>query len=111
MIGLQSSPPAFDERYYLDEYPDVRAAVAGGHFKSGLQHYQQYGWRENRRPLPFPDNPPEDRFPAELPPAPLRRRVHGAQEVSLFERAGKVACDNIVAALAPRRTLSAVPRS
>jgi SAM-dependent methyltransferase len=110
MIHRQTVATAFDESFYLDEYPDVRAAVAEGHFTSGRDHYERFGRREKRRPLPFPGNPPEDRFPAELPPAELRRRVHGAQEVALFERAGKVACDNLVDALAPRRVLTARSR-
>jgi len=110
MIHREPAVQAFDESFYLDEYPDVRLAVAEGHFQNGREHYERYGRRENRRPLPFPDNPPEDRFPAELPPAALRRRVHGAQEVSLFERAGKYACDNIADALAPRRALTAQSR-
>ena len=47
--GLLAEPPAaFDEAYYLSTYPDVGAAVAAGHFQSGLQHYQQWGRAEGR---------------------------------------------------------------
>ncbi|HIK30711.1 MAG TPA: hypothetical protein IGS17_13380 [Oscillatoriales cyanobacterium M59_W2019_021] len=35
----------FDENYYLQTRPDVRAAVAAGAFKSGLHHFQEAGQR------------------------------------------------------------------
>lgn len=38
----------FDETYYLNNNPDVKAAVANGSLGSGLQHFQQYGIREGR---------------------------------------------------------------
>ena len=41
---------SFDEREYLRCNPDVRRAVSRGQFGgSGLNHYQEYGRRENRR--------------------------------------------------------------
>nr|WP_282099145.1 GSCFA domain-containing protein [Thauera aromatica] len=39
----------FDEHLYLKLNPDVAAAVAAGHFKSGAQHYEMYGRKEGRR--------------------------------------------------------------
>lgn len=48
----------FDEATYLAAYPDVRAAVAGGAFASGLQHFQQFGLAEGRtRVSPLYDEP------------------------------------------------------
>ncbi|MBW4491638.1 MAG: hypothetical protein KME26_00715 [Oscillatoria princeps RMCB-10] len=38
----------FDEAFYLKSYPDVEAAVKAGAFQSGLEHFQQFGLRENR---------------------------------------------------------------
>ena len=38
----------FDEQFYLSRYPDVAESVRKGVFTSGLQHYEQYGRRENR---------------------------------------------------------------
>ena len=38
----------FDEAFYLNSYPDVRAAVQAGAFSSGLQHFQQAGLNEGR---------------------------------------------------------------
>ncbi len=38
----------FDEETYLRYNPDVRAAVAGGAFGSGREHYERYGRAEGR---------------------------------------------------------------
>ena len=38
----------FDEEFYLANNPDVQAAVKAGSFKSGLEHFQQYGIKEHR---------------------------------------------------------------
>lgn len=40
----------FDEQYYLEQYPDVKAAVVRKQFASGLDHYRIYGRQEGRRP-------------------------------------------------------------
>ena len=47
--GLSSG---FDEVWYLDQYPDVRAAVEQGQLASGLQHYLLHGHKEQRKPKP-----------------------------------------------------------
>ena len=39
----------FDERFYLANNPDVSRAVTAGNFRSGLDHFQQYGIRERGR--------------------------------------------------------------
>lgn len=44
----QMSREEFDEVQYLKLHPDVQAAVAGGHFSSGYQHYLLYGQFEGR---------------------------------------------------------------
>jgi SAM-dependent methyltransferase len=41
---------AFNEAWYLDTYPDVRAAVASGAFESGRDHWLQFGEVEGRLP-------------------------------------------------------------
>lgn len=41
---------AFDEKYYLRNNLDVLSAVKQGVLASGFEHYQNYGWRENRDP-------------------------------------------------------------
>ncbi len=42
---------AFDEPFYIARYPDVAAAVAGGHMPSGRHHYEHHGFAEGREPL------------------------------------------------------------
>jgi len=41
--------PLFDEQAYLAANPDVAAAVAAGHEKSGWTHFLRYGQHEGRR--------------------------------------------------------------
>lgn len=41
---------AVDEEWYLSEYPDVRAAVQAGQFKSAADHYRNNGFKEKRLP-------------------------------------------------------------
>jgi hypothetical protein len=43
-------PLAFDEAYYLESNPDVRAAVDDKIFRSGHEHYERHGKAEGRRP-------------------------------------------------------------
>lgn len=38
----------FNEAQYLRLNPDVAAAVEGGHFASGLDHFARHGWSEDR---------------------------------------------------------------
>jgi hypothetical protein len=40
----------FDEEWYLSQYPDVRADIQSGTFKSGLEHYRRHGILEKRLP-------------------------------------------------------------
>jgi len=39
-----SPNPYFDESFYLERYPEIRAAVAAGRFASGFQHYREFGF-------------------------------------------------------------------
>jgi len=41
---------AFDEDFYLTLYPDIAEAVANGHFPSGRDHYDMFGFAEGRAP-------------------------------------------------------------
>ena len=40
----------FNEVYYLAQYPDVHDAVKQGVYKTGFEHYQMYGQKEQRMP-------------------------------------------------------------
>jgi hypothetical protein len=39
-----------NERWYLQEYPDVAAAIQYGVFTSASQHFERDGFREGRLP-------------------------------------------------------------
>jgi len=44
----------FDEEFYLDSNPDVKIAVSMGDYKSGRDHYEKFGCKENRANHPTP---------------------------------------------------------
>src|ERR1700756_3715964 len=50
--GQETSNKVWDEEAYLQQNPDVRAAVDNGILKSGLDHWEQYGRFEGRRLAP-----------------------------------------------------------
>jgi trans-aconitate methyltransferase len=43
--------PGFDEQWYCETNPDVKAAKNSGVLPSGLFHYCAYGWKEGRDPF------------------------------------------------------------
>lgn len=47
---IDMGPGLFDETGYLDQNPDVAAAVAGGRIASGFDHYAHWGASEGRNP-------------------------------------------------------------
>lgn len=57
-IAPEAKPftPQFDEAKYLQQNPDVAAAVARGKLSSGLEHYNKYGIKE-RRAMPMTQAP------------------------------------------------------
>ena len=57
-IAPEAKPftPQFDEAKYLQQNPDVAAAVARGVFPSGLAHYNKHGIKE-RRAMPMTQAP------------------------------------------------------
>jgi hypothetical protein len=50
---IYSENSLFDEHYYLQEYPNVAAAVANHVFATGYDHYVEYGQYEGYSPSPF----------------------------------------------------------
>lgn len=42
--------PEFDEKWYLNQYPDVKADVLAGGLKSAQDHWLRYGQLEGRQP-------------------------------------------------------------
>jgi MoaA/NifB/PqqE/SkfB family radical SAM enzyme len=57
MSGLRAllAKPVVDEIWYLQAYPDVRAAIENGTFQSGSHHYRVHGSTEGRLPSPAAD--------------------------------------------------------
>ena len=51
--SVTSQNSLFDEHYYLQQNPDVAAAVAAGSFATGYDHYIAFGQFEGRSPSPF----------------------------------------------------------
>ena len=49
----KKGPCQFDENFYLEDNPDVRAAVQRGRFGSGKDHYERHGRGEGRRCIPY----------------------------------------------------------
>lgn len=42
-----------DEEWYLAKYPDVKAAIQAGKYRSGHEHFMQNGYGEGRVPRKF----------------------------------------------------------
>ena len=53
LAGAIKSKNIFDEKFYLEMYPDIAAAVRSRKIKSGLDHYLDTGYFENRFPRNF----------------------------------------------------------
>lgn len=93
--SVASGNPGFDETQYLLVNPDVEVAVREGAFASGWEHYLIYGRNEGRRLRDDPDDVTEDGG-LPIPPARLRRRVHGADDTESFLRIGRIVASDIV---------------
>jgi hypothetical protein len=50
LIGALRAKNVFDESFYLESYPDIKASVARGVIPSGAEHYYTTGYFEGRRP-------------------------------------------------------------
>jgi hypothetical protein len=49
-LATLPSAEMVDGEWYVETYPDVRAAIMNGQFKSAVQHYLAYGFQEGRLP-------------------------------------------------------------
>lgn len=52
LLGLAISQSFFDQRWYLETYPDVEAAINEGGVGSAFEHYLTAGYYEGRSPGP-----------------------------------------------------------
>jgi hypothetical protein len=50
LAGAIQNKGVFDERFYLENYPDIAVAVRSRKIKNGLEHYLETGYFENRMP-------------------------------------------------------------
>jgi hypothetical protein len=50
LAGAIQNKAVFDERFYLENYPDIVAAVRSRKIENGLDHYLKTGYFENRVP-------------------------------------------------------------
>lgn len=89
----------FDETQYLRLNPDVSKAVELGEFESGWQHYSMFGIDEDRQGVAREKKTVEglsgQNISLPIPPADLRARVHGAEELSGFLRIGKTVATDL----------------
>ncbi|MGO9991032.1 MAG: hypothetical protein ACLPTF_00755 [Steroidobacteraceae bacterium] len=54
-MGITNTVPykiAVKEAWYVNQYPDVKEAVAAQRFASGQEHFELLGYREGRFPYP-----------------------------------------------------------
>ena len=93
----------FDEQAYLKSNPDVLKAVQNGSCSSGLEHYINHGYRENRPSVSsialknFVASFTSDHLP--VPPEHLRKRVHGSEDVKNFGKAGRTIAMDMLASI------------
>ena len=87
LAGAIQNKGAFDERFYLENYPDIAVAIRSRKVRSGLEHYLETGYFENRLPrkLIVDERYYLDENP-DVADAVKRGRVKSAQEH--FEHAG-----------------------
>jgi ubiquinone/menaquinone biosynthesis C-methylase UbiE len=100
--GLAAPATGFDEAAYLQSNPDVAAKVEAQPGMSGWRHFVGQGWLENRVGVPRSVYDEVRRrkiyeIDQSLPPAFLRKRIHGSEDINTFEQVGRaVAADMIV---------------
>ena len=94
--------PEFDEQAYLRSNPDVAATVEATPGFSGWRHFVEQGWLENRVGVlqsVYDEVRRRRNYEVDqvLPPAFLRKRIHGSEDLDTFEQVGRaVAADVIV---------------
>jgi SAM-dependent methyltransferase len=90
----------FDESVYLESNPDVAARVNATPGYSGWRYFVEQGYLENRigvRPSVYEQVRRRKNYEIDhvLPPAFLRRRIHGSDDVETFEQAGRAIASNV----------------
>ena len=93
--------PGFDEAAYLRANPDVVARIEAAPGFSGWRHFVEEGWLENRVgvPLSVYDEVRRQRnyeVDQVLPPAFLRKRIHGSEDINTFEQVGRAVASDVI---------------
>lgn len=99
---VRASIDDLDESLYLEKNPDVREAVRRNEFTSGRSHYRRFGQYENREGTPPPRRSPYFRLASPVPPAHLRKRVHGTEDRASFESVGEIVAGDLLEAIRTR---------
>jgi hypothetical protein len=79
----------FDETWYLRRYPDVARAVRARAFRSGHQHYIDYGKAEGRSPCPHgnvANSPAPALKPLDWPPIEIEASASPAEMHAMADR-------------------------
>ena len=97
--------PEFNEQAYLESNPDVAAQVDATPGLSGWRYFVEQGYLENRTGAPrslYEEVRRQKNYEVDqiLPPAFLRKRIHGADDVASFEQAGRAIASNVFERLA-----------
>jgi SAM-dependent methyltransferase len=91
----------FDEAAYLKSNPDVAAMVEARTGSSGWAHFFAEGWLENRVGVPgsvYAEVRRRKIYEVEhsLPPAFLRKRIHGSEDINTFEQVGRAVALDVI---------------
>ena len=87
-VERQNPSPLFDNQYYLEQNPDVAAALAGGSFNGDpLLHYVESGAAEGRDPNPFFDS---DYYLAQNPYAALNVQLNDSNPLEHYVLLGSL---------------------
>jgi ubiquinone/menaquinone biosynthesis C-methylase UbiE len=99
--GLAAPAIGFDEAAYLRSNPDVAAKVEAEPGMSGWRHFVEQGWLENRIGVSravYQEVRRRKNYEIDhtLPPAFLRNRIHGSDDVDTFEQVGRAVASDLV---------------
>jgi len=101
---MRGSVDDLDESLYLEKNADVRSAVERKQFSSGRSHYLRFGRYENRPGTPS-QRQPYFRLWTPVPPAQLRKRVHGVEDRASFKLVGEAVAEDLFEAIRTRERL------
>jgi SAM-dependent methyltransferase len=98
---LAAMPAEFDEGLYLKLNPDIAAKVEAEPGFSGWRYFIEQGWLENRLgvlPSLYAEVRRRKNYELDhvLPPAFLRKRIHGSEDINTFEQVGRAVALDIV---------------